>query len=137
MPHEIEAFSRREELQCDRDELDDLVEVARSRRTEKRLQLRKRELDRIEIGTVGWQEAEACAAALNRRLDLRLPVHREVVEHHDVTGAKRRDEHLLDVSEKRRIVDRAVEHGRRREPVDPQRGDHGVRLPMAVWRVIA
>jgi hypothetical protein len=32
VPHEIPAFQRREELQRDRDELDDVVEAARSRR---------------------------------------------------------------------------------------------------------
>jgi hypothetical protein len=32
MPHEVEAFVGREQAQRDRDEVDDLVEVARARR---------------------------------------------------------------------------------------------------------
>ena len=137
MPHEVEAFSRCKELQRDRDKLDDLVEVARSRGAQKRFQFGKRELDRIEVWAVGRQEAEMRPDAFNRRLHLRLFVHRQIVEDDDVAGTQRRHEHLLDVGEKRRIIDGAVKYGRRRQSIDPQRGDHGVRLPVAVRRVIA
>ncbi len=137
MPHEVEAFARCKELQRDRDELDDLVEAARSRSAQKRFQLGKGQLDRIEVGAVRRQEAEARAHAFNRRLHLRLLMHREVVQDDDVAGTERRDQHLLDVREKRGIVDRAIEDRRRRQSIDPQRGDDGVRLPMAVGRVIA
>jgi hypothetical protein len=51
MPHEIEAFPRREESQRDREQLDDLVEAARSRRAQERFQLCKGEFDRIEVRT--------------------------------------------------------------------------------------
>ena len=50
MPHEIEAFARREEVKRDSDELEDLLVCARSRGPQERFQLRKRELDRIESG---------------------------------------------------------------------------------------
>ena len=117
MPHEIEAFARREELQRDPHELDHLVEAPRARRPEKRFQLRKGELDRIEIRTVGREEAKAGPDAFNRGLHLRLLVHRQVVEHDDVAGSQRRREHLLNVGEKRGIVDRPIENGRRVETV--------------------
>ena len=60
----------------------------------------------------------------------------EVVEHDDVAGPQRRDEDLLDIGAELSDVDRAVEDGRGGEPVEPQRRDHRVRLPMAAGRVI-
>jgi hypothetical protein len=137
MPDEVQAFLRREELQRDRDELDDLVEAPRSRRAQKRFQLRKREFNGIEIGTVGRQKAEARPDAFNGGLHLRLFVHRQVVEHDHVAGAERRDEHVLDVGEKRGVIEWPVEYRRRGEPLDAQRRDHGVRLPVPIRRVIA
>ena len=137
MPHEIEAFLRREELQGDGDEFHDLVETARARGAEKRFQLGKREFDRIEVGTVRREKAEARADAFNRPLHLRLLVHRQVIEDDDVARAERRHEYLLDVGEKRRIIERPVEDGRRVQAIYPKRRDNGVRLPMAAWRVIA
>ena len=79
--------------------------------------------DRIEVGTVGRQKAELRADGFDGRADLRLLVDREIVEHDDIAGPQRRDQHLLDVGEKARRVDRPIEDGRRREPVQPQRGD--------------
>jgi hypothetical protein len=136
MPDEVEAFLRREELQRDRHQLDDLVEVARARRPHERLQFREGLFDRIEVRTVRWQKAEPGPRAFDRGLDLRLFVHREVVQHDDVTRAQRGHQHLLDVGEKRRIVDRPIEDSRGRELVDTQPRDDSVGLPMAVRRVI-
>jgi hypothetical protein len=137
VPDEVEAFLRREERQRDRDELDDLVKGARTRGAQERFQLRKRQLDRVEVRTVGWEKAETRADTFNRGLDLRLFVHRQIVEHDDIAGAKYRHEHLLDVGEKRRVVERAVEDGGRVHAIDTERGDDGVRLPMPIRRVIA
>lgn len=119
MPDEVEAFPRCEELQRDGHQLDDLIEITRARGSQKRLELCKRELDRIEVRTVGRQESEVRAHALDRDLDLRLLVHRQVVEDDDVPRAQRRDEHLLDIGEERRIVDRPVEDGGRAHAIDP------------------
>ena len=44
---------------------------------------------------------------------------------------------MLDVGEKRGVVDRAVEDRGRRQPVDAEPGDDRVRLPVAARRVIA
>lgn len=137
MPHEIEAFARRKEVQRDRDKLDDLVEGARSRGAQKRFQFGKGELDRIEVRAIGRQEAQTRPDPFNRCLHLRLFVHRQIVEDDDVTGAQCRDEHLLDVGQEGGIVDRTIEDSGRRQPLDPQRGHHRVRLPMPVGRVIA
>jgi hypothetical protein len=40
------------------------------------------------------------ARLFNGELHGRLLVHGEVIEHHDVAGPQRRDEHLLDVGER-------------------------------------
>lgn len=61
----------------------------------------------------------------------------EVVEDDDVAGPQRRHQDLLDVGQKRRVVDRAIEHRRRAEAVLGQACDHGVRLPVAARRVSA
>lgn len=137
MPDEVEALARCEQLQRDRDELDDLVEVARLRGPQKRFQLRKRELDRIEIGTVGRQKPEPRADAFDRGLDLRLLVHREIVQDDDLTRAQRGHQHLLDVGQECGIVDRPIEDRRCVKTLDPQRGHDRVRLPMAIRRVVA
>ena len=68
--------------------------------------------------------------------DLRLFMDREVIEHHDVAGAQRRDQDLFDVGAEGRIVDRSIKNRRRAQPLEPQRGDHRVRLPMATRGVI-
>jgi hypothetical protein len=64
-------------------------------------------------------------------------VDREVIEDHDVARAQRRHQDLLDVGEKRRMVDRAIEHGRGAESVAAERGHNRMGLPMAARRVIA
>ena len=137
MAHEIGAFLRREEWQRDRNELDDLVEAAWSRRAQEGFQLRKRELDGIEVGAVGRQESDEGSRLFNGGLHGRLFMDRQIVEHHDVAGSQRGHEHLFDVGEEGGIVDRAVEDRRRLQAVPPQRGDHGVRLPVSAGRVIA
>ena len=52
-------------------------------------------------------------------------------------GAQRRHQDLLDVGEKGRRVDRSVEHRGRAEPVESERRDHRVGLPMTARRVVA
>lgn len=137
MPDEIQAFARRKELQGDRDELDDLVEGARSRGAQKRFQLGKGEFDRIEVGAVRGQESQPRPDAFQRGLHLGLFMHGEVIEHDDVAGPQRRHEDLFDVGEKRGIVDGPIEDRRGRHAVHAERGDYRVRLPMTIRRVVA
>ena len=73
-PSEIEGkhyhFIDVEEFKAmrDRDELDDLVEAARSRNPQERLQLRKRLFDRIEIRTLGRQKVGSARRPARWRL---------------------------------------------------------------------
>ena len=137
MSHEIPAFLWREELQRDRDELDDVVEAAGARRAQEGFQLCKRELDGIEVGAIRRQESDDGPRLFNGGLDGRLFMDGQVVEHHDVAWSQRGHVHLFDVGEECGIVDRAVEDRRRLQAVPPQRGDHGVCLPVSAGRVIA
>src|SRR5262245_38966058 len=61
---------------------------------------------------------------------------RQIVEDHHIAGAQGGHQHLFDIGEKRVIVNRAVKHGRRLDPVESERRDHGMRLPMTAGRVI-
>ena len=112
MANEVAAFGGREEVERDRDQVADVVEGPRTRGAEERFQFREGQFDRIEIRTVGRQEAELGADGFDRRAHRGLFVHGEVVEHHDIAGAQRGHQDLLDVGEEGRIVDRAVEDGR-------------------------
>ena len=137
MSDEIPAFLRRAQLQRDRDKLDDLIEAARSRSPEERFQLRKRELDRIEIRTVRREELQPRAAPLDRRAHLRLFVRREIIEHDHIARMERRRKDLFDIRQERRVIDRSIKDGRRRQAVEPQSDDDGVCLPVTARRVIA
>jgi hypothetical protein len=135
--HEVGAFLRREEVDRGGDERDDLVKRAWARGAQERFQFREREFDRIEVGTVRGEKSQVCARPFNGELHRRLLVDGEVIEHHDVAGPQRGDEHLLDIGEKRRIIDGPVEHRRGVQAARPQGGDDGVRLPVPTRRVIA
>ena len=137
MTHEVGAFLRRDDVEREGDEFDDLVEAARSRGAEQGFQFRKRELDRVEIGTVGRQKSQLRSRVLDRGPHRWLLVDDEVIEHDHVAGPERRHEHLFDVGEKRGIVEGAIEDRRRVEAVHAQRGDDRVRLPVTAGRVIA
>lgn len=137
MPGVIGAFVGREQLERDRHQAADLVVGARTGGAQERFQFGKRQFDRIEVGTVGRQKAEPRTDLLDRRADLRLPMDGQVVQHDHIAGAERRDQHLLDVREETRTVDRPIEHRWRADAVETQRGDDRVRLPVTAGRVIA
>jgi hypothetical protein len=137
MSNEVSAFRRREEADRDSDQLAHLVKGPGPCGPDEGFQLREGEFDRIEIRTVGRQEAELSADGFDRRAHRRLFVDGEIVEHDHLAAAKRGHQHLLHVGEKRRIVDRSVEDGRGGEAVEAERRDDGVRLPTTAGGVIA
>ena len=136
MPGVIGAFVGREKVERESHQAADLVVGSRTSGAQERFQFGKRQLDRIEVGTVGRQKAKPRADLLDRRTDLGLPMDGQVVEHDHIAGAERGDQHLLDVREETRTVDRAIEHRWRAKPIKTQRGDDRVRLPMTAGRVI-
>lgn len=136
MPHVVRAFLWEEQRERGVEEVADLVKRARSDGTQEGFQFRKGELDRIEVRTVGRQEAQPRTGAFDRQPDLGLFVDDEVVEHHDVARTQRRRQDLFHIREKADGIDRAVEHGRGGQRRRPERGHHGVRLPVPARRVI-
>lgn len=137
MPNEIATFRGREEADRHGDEIAYVVKGSGTCGSDEGLQLREGQFDRIEIRAVGRQEAELRADGCDRRAHRRLFVDGEIVEHDHIAGAERGHQDLLDVGEKRGIVDRSVEDGRGGEAVEAQRRNDGVRLPMTAGRVVA
>jgi hypothetical protein len=135
--HVIATFEGREEAERDCDERVDVIEGARPRRPQERFQFGEREFDRVEVGTIGRQKPEMRAVAFDRGPDRRLLMHREVIEHHHVAWSQRGHQDLFDICQETRRVDGAIEHGGRAQPLEPQRGNDRVRLPVAARRVIA
>ena len=84
MPDVVRALVGHEEPEGRRHQLADVVERARARGAEERLQFGERQFDRIEVGTVGRQKAQMRPGLLNRRADLGLFVGGEIVEHDDI-----------------------------------------------------
>lgn len=137
MPDVVPAFLWREERECGGDEGDHVVKRARTCGAQQRFQFGERLLDRIEVRTVRWQEAQLCARTFNGEAHVWVAMHREVVEDDDIAPTQRRHQDLVDVGEKRELIDRAVEDRRGRQAGGPQRGDNRVRFPMPTRRVIA
>jgi len=131
------AFVGREELERDRDEAADLLEVAWTGGTQERFQFGERQLDRIEVRTVRREESNEGAHVLDRGLHLRLLMDREVVEDDDVARAQRWHQDLFDVGEERRAIHGPIEHRGRAQTLKTERGDHRVGLPVTARRVIA
>ncbi len=100
-------------------------------------QFREGHFDRIEIRTVGRQEAQLGADGFDGDPCRGVFMDDEVVEDDHVTRTQRGHQDLFDVGEKRRVIERSIEHGRRPQTVETQRRDHRVRLPMIAGRVIA
>ena len=137
MPGVIRAFVREEEAERRGDQVADLFKVPRTGGAQERVQFGEGEFDRIEVGTVGREEAQVRARLLDGRPDLGLLMDRQVVEYDNIARAQGRHEHLFDVGEKTRTIDRPIEHSRCADPLEPERGDHRVRLPVTTGRVIA
>jgi hypothetical protein len=133
----VRAFRGREELEGDRHQRDDLVEVPGPGGAQERFQFGKREFDRIEIRTVGRQEPEVRAHGRECRADLGLLVDGEVVEDDAIARPERGHQDVLDIRAKTHVIDRAIKHRRRGEPLQAQGGNHGAGFPMTAGCVIA
>ena len=127
MSHVIPTFSGREQIKRGSDEGVDVVEATRPRRPQECFQFGERELDRIEVGTVGRQKAELRADAFDRSADRRLFVDGQVIEHHDVARSQRGHQDLFDIGLETWTVDGPIEHGGRADALEPQGGDDRVR----------
>jgi hypothetical protein len=77
------------------------------------------------------------AGLFDRGPDLGLLVHGQVIEHDDIARPQSGHQHLFDVGEKRRAIDRTIEDRWRAQPLQAKGGDHRVRLPVAAGRVVS
>src|SRR6202167_6659593 len=85
-----------------------------------------------EVRTVGRQEEQLGAVCADRSTHRGSFVAAEIVHHYDVASAQARRQELRDVGEEAEAVDRPVENTGRGDPVVPQSGDEGQRLPMTM-----
>jgi hypothetical protein len=136
MPDVVGAFLAREEVEGHRDEAADLLVTTRTCGAQERFQFGEGQFDRIEIGAVGREEPNGRAHLLDRGPHRGLLVDHEVVEHDDIARSQRGHQHLFHIGEETRIVEGPIEHRGGAEPLEPERGDHRVRLPMTAGGVI-
>ena len=89
-------------------------------------------LDRVQVGTVGWQVEEACAGTLDCLADAGNLVRTESVHDGDIATAQGGNQHLLDIGEERLGVDRSIEHAGSDQAILAQTGDEGRGIPVPV-----
>ncbi len=100
------------------------------------LEFGEAQLDGVEVGAVGREEAQRRADGFNGVAHAVDFVSGEIVSDHDVAGVQRRHEDLFNVGEEAGPVHRAVEDPGGGEPRHPQRGDEGAALPPPLGGVI-
>jgi len=101
-----------------------LTQGARSGLSEKRLQLRPRMLDRIEVRRVAGQMDQSGAGGVDQLAHTGRLVCGELVEDHDVARAKLGPEALLDVRLEGPRRHRSTQHHRRDDAVERERRRH-------------
>ena len=94
------------------------------------------QLDGVEVGAVGREEAQRRADGFNGVAHAVDFVSGEIVGNHDVAGLQRRHEDLFDVGEEADPVHRAIQDAWSGQPRHPQRGDEGAAFPPTLRRVI-
>ena len=132
----VAAFGGGEARQTRTEERPERVDRAAAGFADDGFEFGEAQLDGVEVGTVGRQEAQRRAGRCNRVAHAVDFVRGEVVGNHPVTGLQRRYEDLFDGGEEAGPVHRAIEDPRRGEPRHPQRGDEGTALPPTLGRVI-
>ena len=86
----------------------------------------------VEVGAVRRQEEQACAGRLDGLSDSQSLMARQIVHHHDVARRELGHENLVHIGVEGVSVDRAIEHQRRDHTGEPEAGDEGSGLPMAM-----
>src|SRR5665213_374228 len=91
---------------------------ASSALAQSRFQLRECHFDRIEVRRVGWQITYFSADRFDRLANAVDLVGAQVIHEDDIAFAQRGREHLLNISEERWPIHRAVNDIRRRQAID-------------------
>ena len=114
-----------EELEAGADESPQTVDRVCRRLAQDRFEFGEELLDRIEIGTIGWQIDEHCAARLDGLANTTDLMNADIIHDDDVAALEGRREHLFDVGLKACAVHRAVQHQRRGDTVVAQGRNEG------------
>ena len=132
MTEEAEAVVGRERTEsCNQGGLE-IIEGAGRRLAQVGFELGEGQFNRIEIGTVRWQVANAGSLSRNEFFDVLDLVGREVVEDDGVARAQLRTEHMLKIGGEDIGIDGAFDQERGLDPFMTQGGDKGGGLPMTV-----
>ena len=118
----VGTFLRGEALEQIAERVPQPADSARGELSQQRFELGEGFLDWIEIGTIGRQVDECCAAAFDRLADAGDFVTAEIVRNDDVAGRERWCEDLFDIGEEGLPVHGSVEDKRGREPAGAQAG---------------
>ena len=125
MPKIVGAFSGGEAFGDVSESAPECFEGACGPFAERGLEFGEDLFDRVEIRAVGRQVEECRAGGFDGLADARDLVRAEIVHDDDITGPQGGDQHLLDIGEEHRAIDRAVEHAGRHQPVLTQGADEG------------
>ncbi len=102
---------------------------------QQRLELGEGVLDGIEVRAVGRKVEQMRPCCFDGLAHRGAFVAGQIVHHHDVAGAEFGHQHLLHIGLEGEAIDRTVEDHRRHHAGDPQSGQEGCRLPMAIRNV--
>ena len=89
-------------------------------------------LDRVQIGTVGWQVVQSGADGFDCLADSGDLVGTQIVHDHDVAPYQRGNQNLLDIGEEQLAIDRSVEHTGGDQAILAQAGNEGRGVPVPV-----
>ena len=113
------TFVRPESRQGQRDDGAQLVECPCAGSAQDGLEFREAEFDGIEIRTVRREKSQRGAGRFDRAADVVAAMRREIVENNDVTGPKCGHEDLRDIGRNTAMIDRPIDHARRRDALEP------------------
>ena len=81
------------------------------------LEFGERHLNRVQIGAVGWDEHQARTGRFDRLAHAADLMRAQIVHDDDIAWFQRCDQDLLDIGQKHRAVDGAIEHARRHQTI--------------------
>lgn len=108
----------------------DLLEATGVCLAQECLELGERLLDRVQVGTVGWQVKQSGTGGFDRLADPGDLVGTEIVHDDDVATCQRGGQHLLDIGEEQLAIDRSIEHAGGDQAILAQAGYEGGGLPV-------
>jgi hypothetical protein len=112
MAEEVGAFLWREAVDQASEFFPECLDGADGLGAQQRLEFSKSHFDGIEIGTVGWDEQQACPRGLDRLAHATDLMRTQIVHNDDIAGFQGWDQDLLDIGAEHLTIDGAIEHAR-------------------------